>query len=50
MANIAIVGPGAIGGTVAAWLAQDPRHRITLAARTRLDRLEVQTPQGAAQG
>jgi 2-dehydropantoate 2-reductase len=46
MANIAIVGPGAIGGTVAAWLAQDPLHRITLAARTRLDRLEVQTPQG----
>jgi 2-dehydropantoate 2-reductase len=46
MANIAIIGPGAIGGTVGAWLAQDPRHRITLAARTRLDRLEVQTPQG----
>jgi len=46
MANITIVGPGAIGGTVGAWLAQDPRHRITLAARTRLDRLEVQTPQG----
>jgi len=46
MANITIIGPGAIGGTVAAWLAQDPRHRITVAARTRLDRLEVQTPQG----
>jgi len=46
MANIAIIGPGAIGGTIAAWLAQEPRHRITLAARTRLDRLEVETPQG----
>jgi 2-dehydropantoate 2-reductase len=46
MATIGIVGPGAIGGTVGAWLAQDPRHRVTLAARTRLDRLEVETPQG----
>src|SRR6266702_7446337 len=46
MANITIIGPGAIGGTVAAWLAQDSRHRITLAARSRLDRLEVRTPQG----
>ena len=46
MAEITIVGPAAIGGTVAAWLAQDPRHRITIAARTRFDHLEVQTPSG----
>jgi 2-dehydropantoate 2-reductase len=46
MAKITIIGPGAIGGTIGAWLAQDPRHRITLAARTRLDGLQVQTPHG----
>jgi 2-dehydropantoate 2-reductase len=46
MANITIVGPGAIGGTMSAWLGQDPRHRVTVAARTAFDRLEVQTPQG----
>ena len=28
MARIAIIGPGAIGGTVAAWLAQD--HGVQL--------------------
>jgi ketopantoate reductase len=44
--DITIVGPGAIGGTMAAWLAQDPRHRITVVARTAFDRLEVQTPDG----
>src|ERR1700761_2792109 len=46
MAEITVVGPGAIGGTVFAWLSQDPRHRMTLAARDPLDRLDVQTPQG----
>src|ERR1700761_7066281 len=46
MAEILVVGPGAIGGTVCAWLSQDPRHRVTLAARNPLERLEVQTPQG----
>jgi 2-dehydropantoate 2-reductase len=46
MADITVVGPGAIGGTVCAWLSRDPRHRMTLAARNRLERLEVHTPQG----
>ena len=46
MANVTVVGPGAIGGTVYAWLSQDPRHRMTLAARTPLERLDVQTPHG----
>lgn len=46
MANIAIVGPGAIGGTIAAWLAQDARHAVTVAARTAFQKLKVQTPWG----
>src|SRR5450432_3902975 len=46
MASIAVIGPGAIGGTMAAWLAQDPRHEITLAARTAFAELSVQTPFG----
>ncbi|MBO9713851.1 2-dehydropantoate 2-reductase [Sphingomonas sp.] len=47
MARIAVIGPGAIGGTVAAWLAQDPAHDVTLCARTRLAALEIETPGGA---
>jgi 2-dehydropantoate 2-reductase len=46
MPTIAIVGPGAIGGILAAWLAQDPAHSVTVCARTRFDRLEVETPSG----
>jgi 2-dehydropantoate 2-reductase len=46
MARIAIIGPGAIGGTVAAWLAQGDRHEVTLCARTSLDTLTVETPAG----
>lgn len=46
MTTIAIIGPGAIGGTVAAWLAQNPDFAITLCARTPLDDLRVETPQG----
>jgi 2-dehydropantoate 2-reductase len=46
MARVAVVGPGAIGGTVAAWLAQNPAHDIVVAARTPFDRLEVETPAG----
>jgi 2-dehydropantoate 2-reductase len=44
MTSIAIIGPGAIGGTVAAWLAQNPDFEITLCARTPLDDLRVETP------
>lgn len=33
MARIAIVGPGAIGGVMAAWLAQAGRHEVLLCAR-----------------
>lgn len=46
MTSIAIVGPGAIGGTLAAWLAQDPRFTISLCARSPLTDLVVETPQG----
>lgn len=33
MPTITIIGPGAIGGTVAAWLAQDSIHADRLAGR-----------------
>src|ERR1044071_4741555 len=46
MASIAIVGPGAIGGTVAAWLDQGGRHEVTLCARTPLTDLTIDTPDG----
>ena len=46
MPTIAIVGPGAIGGILAAWLAQDPDNEVTVCARTAFDRLEVDTPDG----
>jgi 2-dehydropantoate 2-reductase len=46
MRRIAIVGPGAVGGTVAAWLAQDTDLSVTLCARTAFDRLRVDTPKG----
>jgi 2-dehydropantoate 2-reductase len=44
--RIAVIGAGAIGGTLAAWLAQDEAHRVTLCARSPLGRLEVETPEG----
>jgi 2-dehydropantoate 2-reductase len=47
MTTIAIVGPGAIGGILAAWLGQDPNNAITVCARTAFDHLEVETPTGA---
>jgi 2-dehydropantoate 2-reductase len=46
VASILLIGPGAIGATLTAWLAQDDRHVITVAARTPLDSIEVQTPGG----
>ncbi len=45
--SVAVVGPGAIGGTVAAWLSLSPRlSALTLCARTPLDRLIVTAPDG----
>ena len=47
MTTITIIGPGAIGGILAAWLAQDREHDVTVCARTPFDRLEVETPTGS---
>lgn len=46
MTSIAIIGAGAIGGTVAAWLAQPPYHTVTLCVRTPVTDLEIETPEG----
>jgi 2-dehydropantoate 2-reductase len=46
MTSILLVGPGAIGATLAAWLAQDDRNDVTVAVRTPFESLEVTTPQG----
>jgi 2-dehydropantoate 2-reductase len=46
MASILVIGPGAIGATLAAWLSQDDRHQVAVAARTPFDSIEVQTPEG----
>lgn len=46
MPRIAIIGPGAIGGTIAVWLNQAGRHDITLCSRRPIDELRVETPAG----
>ncbi len=46
MASILLVGPGAIGATLAAWLCQDDRHRVVVAARTPFHSIEATTPSG----
>ncbi|MDI1336658.1 MAG: 2-dehydropantoate 2-reductase [Lacunisphaera sp.] len=47
MARIALVGPGAVGGVIAAWLETTGRHRVTLCARRPLGGLHVETPHGS---
>ena len=46
MPTIAIIGPGAIGGILATWLAQDPSNDVTVCVRTPFTTLEVETPTG----
>jgi 2-dehydropantoate 2-reductase len=46
MQKIAIVGPGAVGGTVAAWLAHNLEFAVTVCARTTFKDLKVETPDG----
>jgi 2-dehydropantoate 2-reductase len=46
MSRIALVGPGAVGGVIAAWLGQTGRHELTLCARRPFGELHVETPQG----
>jgi len=46
--SIAVVGPGAVGGTIAAWVSKSPLvGDLILCARTPLDRLVVETPDGS---
>jgi 2-dehydropantoate 2-reductase len=46
MSRIALVGPGAVGGVIAAWLGHGGRHEVTLCARRQLGEIHVDTPQG----
>ncbi len=46
MTSIAVIGPGAVGGTVAAWLAQNPEHAVSVCVRTPFETLAVETPEG----
>lgn len=46
MPSITIIGPGAIGGTAAAWLTQDKSNKINVCARTSFAQLTVETPYG----
>lgn len=46
MSRIALVGPGAVGGVIAAWLEKTGRHEVTLCARRPLGELHVETPYG----
>jgi 2-dehydropantoate 2-reductase len=45
MPSITLIGPGAIGATLAAWLSQNPNNEIFVGARTPFDSLEVETPE-----
>lgn len=46
MTRIAIIGTGAVGASIAAWLIAAPGHDVTLCARTPFDTLRVETPEG----
>ena len=46
MTSIAIIGPGAIGGTLAAWLAQQADFEVSVCVRTPITDLVVETPEG----
>ncbi|MGF7148680.1 2-dehydropantoate 2-reductase [Sphingomonas zeicaulis] len=46
MTKVAVVGTGAVGATVAAWLIADPALDVVLCARTPFERLRVETPAG----
>ena len=44
MARVAIIGPGAIGGIMAAWLGKMGQHAVTVCARRPLKEFIVETP------
>ncbi len=49
MPAITVIGPGAIGGMVAAQLCQDARNDVTVVARTPFAKLLLETPVGELQ-
>ena len=49
MPTITVIGPGAIGGMVAAQLCQNRRNDITVAARTPFAKLQLETHEGLLQ-
>jgi 2-dehydropantoate 2-reductase len=46
MARIAIIGPGAIGGLVGAWLDQTRGHEVFVCGRRPIAGLEIESPAG----
>jgi len=46
MTEVTVIGPGAIGGLVAAWLCRNPQNSVTVAARTAFATLTLETPSG----
>lgn len=46
MTRIAVIGAGAVGASIAAWLIAAPEHDVTLCARTPFETLRVETPEG----
>ncbi|MEG3181474.1 2-dehydropantoate 2-reductase N-terminal domain-containing protein [Sphingomonas sp. LT1P40] len=46
MTRVAVVGTGAVGATIAAWLIANPAYAVELCVRTPFDRLRVETPVG----
>ena len=49
MTEIAVIGPGAIGGMIAARLCQNSHNNVTVVARTPISQLSVTTPDGTLQ-
>ncbi|HRD45249.1 MAG TPA: 2-dehydropantoate 2-reductase [Caulobacter sp.] len=46
MTSIAVIGPGAIGATVAAWLTRRDANAVTVCARSPREELWVEMPEG----
>lgn len=46
MSRIAIIGPGAIGGILAAWLDKAGQHALFLCGRRQLPELRIEAPSG----
>lgn len=47
MTRVAVIGPGAVGATIAAWLSHGARCEVVLCARTAFPQLVVETPDRA---